>query len=385
MPSTFVKAGSPKPLPARALSGLRFETLRRSRCRDGERRPMNRFKPTIEDVARVAGVSRATASRVINNAPGASDLLRTRVHAAVAELGYQPNENARALASGRQRAVDVIAVTYGPGIGWLGTHPYFSRVLAGMMPVLEGVNAQLRLHAVGHETAAEAIDEIAAGTTLGAVLADITPALASRFYSRCRRTVSMVPTASSVPAMEADNIGGAYAAVTQLHQLGRRRIAAIHGPALNPCAIDRRTGYLQAVRKLGLMEVSADGDFHREGGYHAARQLLERHPAIDAMFIACDLMAAGAIQAITASGRRVPDDVSIIGFDDSIAAVCTNPPLTTMRLPVEDMAVAATRLLLEGSPPPGHRQRFPVDLVVRDSTRAFTAAARAAHPSASEG
>ncbi|SBT43871.1 LacI family DNA-binding transcriptional regulator [Micromonospora narathiwatensis] len=330
---------------------------------------MSRLKPTIEDVARVAGVSRATASRAINNAPGASEPLRARVHAAVAKLGYQPNETARALASGRQRAVDVIVVTYGPGIRWLRAHPYFSRVLAGMMPVLEGANAQLRLHAVGHAAATEAIDEIAANTTLGAVLADITPALANRFYSRCRRTVSMVPTASSVPAMQADNIGGAYAAVNHLHQLGHRRIAAVHGPALNPCAVDRRTGYLRAVRKLGLTEVSADGDFRREGGYHAAKTLIEQHPDIDAMFVACDLMAAGAVQAVTASGRRVPDDVSVIGFDDSIAAVCTNPPLTTMRLPVEDMAVAATRLLLEGTPAPGHRQRFPVDLVVRDSVR----------------
>jgi DNA-binding LacI/PurR family transcriptional regulator len=86
------------------------------------------------------------------------------------------------------------------------------------------------------------------------------------------------------------------------------------------------------------------------------------------MFIACDLMAAGAVQAITAGGRRVPDDVSIIGFDDSIAAVCANPPLTTMRLPVEEMAAAATRLLLEGSPVRGHRQLFPVELIVREST-----------------
>ncbi|WP_345633934.1 LacI family DNA-binding transcriptional regulator [Rugosimonospora acidiphila] len=329
---------------------------------------MSRVRPTIEDVARAAGVSRATASRVINNAPGASGPLRARVSAAVAELGYQPNETARALASGRQRAVDVVAVTYGPGPGWLATHPYFSRVLAGMMPVLERVDAQLRLHAVGLRSSAAAIDEIADNAGLGVVLADITPALAVRVHRRCRRTVSLVPTAPSVPGVEADNIGGAYAAVNELHQRGCRRIAAIHGPAANPCAIDRRTGYRQAVDALGLAELSADGDFRREGGYHAAQRLLEQHPDIDAMFIACDLMAAGAIQAITASGRRVPHDISIIGFDDSIAAVCTNPPLTTMRLPVEDMAAAATRLLLEGTPSAGYRQRFPVDLVVRDST-----------------
>jgi DNA-binding LacI/PurR family transcriptional regulator len=331
---------------------------------------MNSFRPTIEDVARAAGVSRATASRVINNAPGASGLLRSRVQAAVADLGYRPNETARALASGRLGTVDLIAVTYGPGIGWLGTHPYFSRVLAGMMPVLEGIGAQLRLHAVGHHEAAAAIDEIAANATLGAVLADVTPDLAARFYRQCRRTVSIVPTAASVPAVEADNIGGAYAAVSHLHKLGHRRIAAVHGPALNPCAIDRRTGYSRAVQSLGLTEVSAaDGDFDREGGYRAALELLGQYPGIEAMFVACDLMAAGAVQAITASGRRVPDDVSIIGFDDSMAAVCTNPPLTTMRLPVEEMAAVATQLLLHSNPAVGYRQQFPVDLVVRESTR----------------
>ncbi|TDD49986.1 LacI family transcriptional regulator [Kribbella antibiotica] len=330
---------------------------------------MSRNQPTIADVARVAGVSRATASRAINNGPGASEPLRERVRAAVAELGYQPDETARALATGRQRAVDVIAVSYGSSAGWLGTHPYFSRVLAGMMPVLEGVNAQLRLHAVGQENAAEEIEEIAANATLGAVLADITPALATRFHRRSRRVVSMVPTATAVPAVQADNIGGADAAVSRLHELGCRRIAAIHGPDLNPCAIDRRAGYLQAVQRLGLPDLSADGGFLREGGYRAAQQLLAQHPDIDAMFVACDLMAAGAIQAITAGGRRVPDEVSVIGFDDSIAAVCANPPLTTMRLPVEEMAAAATRLLLAGTPATGHRQRFPVELVVRASTR----------------
>src|ERR1700755_3208890 len=118
---------------------------------------MSRVKPTIEDVARVAGVSRATVSRVINNVPGASGPLRARVHDAVVELGYLPNQTARALASGRQRAVDVVAVTYGPGTGWLGVHPYYSRVLAGVLSGLEGVDVHLRIHAVGEAGAVEAI------------------------------------------------------------------------------------------------------------------------------------------------------------------------------------------------------------------------------------
>jgi DNA-binding LacI/PurR family transcriptional regulator len=187
-------------------------------------------------------------------------------------------------------------------------------------------------------------------------------------YRRCRRTVSLVATASSVPALEADNLGGADEAVTRLYSLGYRRIAAIHGPVDNPCAIDRRAGYRRAVRRLGLADLSADGGFHREGGYRAALELLDRSPDIDAVFVACDLMAAGAVQAVTSTGRRIPDDVGIIGFDDSVAAECANPPLSTMRLPVEDMAATATRLLLSGGIPTGYRDRFPVRFVQRQST-----------------
>jgi DNA-binding LacI/PurR family transcriptional regulator len=328
---------------------------------------MYNTKPTIEDVARAAGVSRATASRVLNDLPGASQPTRARVHDAMATLGFRPNETARALASGRQRAIDVIAIADGQEEGWLGVHPYYSRVLAGMMSVLESVDVQLRLHAVTSNASAATIDAIAAGTTAGAVLATVTPAMASQFYRRCRRSVSLVTTSPEVPAIEADNTDGAYAACQYLSGLGRRRIGAVHGPADNPCAIDRKAGYRRAMSELGRPDIGEDGGFLRLGGYQAAQRLLARDPDLDSMFVACDLMAAGAVQAITATGRSVPHDVSIIGFDDSVAAICANPPLTTMRLPVEDMAAAATRLLLAGNIPSGHRQRFMVNLVERQS------------------
>jgi DNA-binding LacI/PurR family transcriptional regulator len=331
-------------------------------------------KPTIDDVARVAGVSRATASRVLNELPGASAPTRARVHDAVTTLGFQPNETARALASGRQRAIDVIAIASGQEEGRLGVHPYYSRVLAGIMSVLEPVDVHLRLHPIAMDASPATIDALAADTTAGAILATVTPAMASRFYRRGRRAVSLVATAAEVPAIEADNIDGAAAASRYLHTLGRRRIAAIHGPADNPCAIDRKAGYRQVMAELGRPDIGEDGGFLRLGGYHAAQRLLQRDPDLDAVFVACDLMAAGAIQAITATGRRVPDDVSIVGFDDSVAAICTNPPLTTMRLPVEDMAAAATRLLLAGTVPSGYRQRFTVELVERQSATTIRAA-----------
>jgi len=331
---------------------------------------MARSKLTIEDVARAAGVSRSTVSRVMNNVPGAAESVRRHVKEIIAELGYVPNQTARALASRQQPAIDVVVVTPVPAIGWISTHPYYSRVLAGIMTVLDGREVQLRLHAVARPDDTDAVDAIARRVTVGAVLADGPPALASRLQQQCRRVVSLVATAQSVPAIEADNAGGAYTAVKYLHQLGRRRIATIHGPDDISCGVSRRAGYLRAVAELGLQDLSAGGAFRREVGFSAARELLDLHPDIDAMFVACDLMGAGAVQAITATGRRLPQDISIVGFDDSIAAVCSNPPLSTMRMPVEDMASAAALLLLDGSVPAGYRQRFPVELIVRESTTA---------------
>jgi DNA-binding LacI/PurR family transcriptional regulator len=325
-------------------------------------------KLTIEDVARAAGVSRSTVSRVMNNRPGANDALRRRVKEVIAELGYVPDQTARALASRQHPAIDVVAVTHGPAIGWLGSHPYYSRVLAGVMTALDGRDVQMRVHIVGHGDAGDAVGTIAERATAGIVLADAPPALASRLWQRCRRVVSLVATIGSVPAIEADNAGGAYAAVRFLHGLGRRRIAAIHGPDDNSCGVNRRAGYVRAIEELGLPDLSDGGVFRRAAGAEAARRLLDRHPDIDAMFVACDLMAAGALQTITAAGRGVPRDISVVGFDDSIAAVCANPPLSTMRMPVEEMAATATRLLLDDAVPSGYRQRFPVELVQRGST-----------------
>ncbi|BCY11726.1 LacI family DNA-binding transcriptional regulator [Actinoplanes sp. L3-i22] len=324
------------------------------------------LKLTIEDVARAAGVSRSTVSRVMNNLPGVNEAVRREVKRIITDLAYVPDQTARALASRQHPAIDVVAVTHGSALGWLGSHPYYSRVLAGVMTVLDGRDVQLRVHSVGDDDAA--VDAIAERATAGIVLADAPPGLAARLRRRCKRVVSLVATANSVPTVEADNAGGAYAAVTFLHGLGRRRIAAIHGPDDTSCGVNRRAGYLRAIEELGLPDLSDGGRFRREVGFDAAHRLLDRYPDLDAMFVACDLMAAGAVQAISATGRGVPHDVSVIGFDDSIAAVCANPPLTTMRMPVEEMAATATRLLLDDSVAGGYRQRFPVELVVRGST-----------------
>ncbi|MBU2663529.1 LacI family transcriptional regulator [Actinoplanes bogorensis] len=329
---------------------------------------MSKAKPTIKDVADRAGVSRSAVSRVMNNEPGASPPVRERVRRAMAELGHVPDQTARALASGRQRAVDVVAVTHGPAIGWLGSHPYYSRVLAGVTDALQGTDVQVRIQVIARPDDLDAADAIATRASVGMVLTDVPAAMTLRLQQQCRRVVSLSATSSLVASIDADNTGGAYAAVEYLHSLGRRHIAEIYGPEQSADARQRRAGYRQATQALNLPTLADGGNFRREDGYAAAQRLLEKHPEIDAMFVSCDLMAAGAVQAITASGRRVPYDVSVVGFDDSIAAVCANPPLTTMRMPVEQMAAAATRLLLDGDVPPSYRQCLPVTLVPREST-----------------
>jgi DNA-binding LacI/PurR family transcriptional regulator len=324
-------------------------------------------KATIDDVARAAGVSRATVSRFLNGRKGVSWTTRQRVLKAAKDLGYHPNETARALATGKPRAVHLVAIDSGPDFA-LGAHPYYSRVLAGAITALETANVQLHTHTISEHRATEHIDAIAASPVAGVILANVTPDLALRFHRRCRNVVSLVPTAPAVPTVEADNIGGAFHAVEHLHALGRRRIAAIHGPAHNTCAIDRRIGYQQATQALELADINAEGGFSREGGHAAALRLLDEHPDIDAIFVACDLTAAGVIHAITTTGRHVPHDICVIGFDDSYIAICNNPTLTTIRLPIEEMATTATQMLLSGTIQAGHRRRFPVELIQRDST-----------------
>jgi DNA-binding LacI/PurR family transcriptional regulator len=327
---------------------------------------MRQIETTIDDVARAANVSRATVSRVLNGRKGVSRASRLRVQQAVNDLGYLPNENARALATGRPRAVHLVAIDSGPCFA-LGAHPYYGRVLEGAINALRVSGVPLHTEMISEDQATDRIDAIA-GSLTGVILANATPELARYIHHRCSNAISLIPTAPGVPVVEADNAGGAFQAVEHLHALGRRRIAAIHGPALNTCAADRRTGYLRATQDFGLADLGAEGGFSREGGNAAALRLLHEYPDIDAIFAACDLAAVGAIHAITNTGRRVPHDICVIGFDDSYVAMCSNPTLTTIRLPLEDMAAAATRMLLTGATVPGLRHRFPVELIQRDST-----------------
>ncbi|WP_433041791.1 LacI family DNA-binding transcriptional regulator [Dactylosporangium sp. CS-033363] len=325
---------------------------------------MSSKRPTLADVAAAAHVSTAAVSRVVNGAPGVSAETREHVRRVIARLGYRPDPAARALANGHGSIVELFIVDE-PGI--FGTSPYYGRVTAGILRELAG-EAQLRVHVVEEHRAAEALRTITA--SVGLVLINVPPGLAEQTYARCERMVSMGPSGRGVPYVDMANEEGAYAAIRHLHETGRRRIAALHGQEGNPCADARRAGYGRAIRELGLADISAIGKLRREAGYELALRLLAEQPGIDAFFVGCDLMATGTMQALADAGRRVPADVAVVGFDDSVIAVSTTPPLSSVHQPVEAMAAAATRALVRRELAPHWRLVFPASLQVRQSSAA---------------
>jgi len=320
------------------------------------------------DVARAAGVSRSTASRAINGQPAVAEDVRTRVLRAVTDLGYHPDSSARALASGRLDVLDLVVVEQDQGA--FSANPFYGRVTAGLLAALAGADVQMRIHVTSAPSAGGVLDDVAGSGSLGTILVNVPGPLAQRFHRRYRRVVSLGRFGDGVPYSETDNARGAALAVGHLVSAGRRVIAAIDGPQWNPCALDRHAGYINSMASAGLSPMWTDGDFRRQGGYTATRRLLDARPDIDAIFAACDLTAAGAIQALAASGRRVPDDVAVVGFDDSVLATITNPTLTSVRQPVEEMTTLAADELLHGRVETGWHQSFPVTLSIRESTGA---------------
>jgi DNA-binding LacI/PurR family transcriptional regulator len=324
-------------------------------------------RPTLADVAAAAGVSKAAVSRVINDAPGVSPQTREHVRGVIARLGFRPDSVARALASGHGDLVELVVVD-DPSV--FGSSPYYGRVTAGILQELAGGTAQLRVHVVEESEAPALLAKVAESASLGVVLSNVSPALAAEFYARCDRVVTLGPSAPGVPFVDAENADGAYAAVQHLYATGRRHIAALHGQDSNPCAEARREGHRRAVRDLGLPDIFAVGKFRRESGYELTKILLDQEPGLDAIFVGCDLMATGAMQALADAGRRVPHDVAVVGFDDSVIAECATPPLSSVHQPVERMAAAATRALVSRQLAPHWRCVFPAALRVRQSSAA---------------
>jgi DNA-binding LacI/PurR family transcriptional regulator len=331
---------------------------------------------TLEEVARAAGVSRATASRVVNGSTTVGLGARESVERAVTQLGYVPNRTARSTTARRSNSIGVIIVE---PTGKVFNDPFFSEVLRGINAGLAERRLQLAM-LLPQSTEEEGRLEhyLVDGHVDGAIIVSLhgDDPLPERLHARGVPVVvaGEPPRGARVNYVDNDNHGGAMAAVSHLIGLGRRNVALINGPLEMPAAASRRLGYLDALRAAGIEprpELEAAGDFTREAGLRALRELLERCPEIDAVFAASDLMAAGALEGLCTAGRQVPAEVAIVGFDDSAVALSTVPALSSVRQSVEMMGRELVSVLLQAVDARDHVLRRVVlatELVVRESS-----------------
>ncbi|WP_433221149.1 GH1 family beta-glucosidase [Microtetraspora malaysiensis] len=303
-------------------------------------------RPTLETVAARAGVSRATVSRVVNGEASVSPEARAIVLRAVQELGYVPNAAARSLVT--QRTDSVALVLSAPRNGG---DALISAVVQYVTGVLEGAGKQITLMlADTAESHRRIIRHVEAGQVDGVVL--VPPDGPDPLAERLARTgvpvvlLGRPAIASLVPYVDVDNAGGAKAATRHLLDRGRRRIGVICGPMDLVAVQDRLAGHLAALHEDGLRPAIALAGPDRQSGGAAARELLSGHPGLNAVFATSDELAIGALEAAREAGLQVPRDLAIVGFDDVHAASCTSPPLTTVRVPTAEQALALARLLL---------------------------------------
>lgn len=327
----------------------------------------------MEDVARVSGVSRGTVSRVLNGGHWVSPEAHAAVERAIRQTGYRINPHARSLATARANSVAFLLTESQTR---LFEDPNFSTLMRGAADALAERDIPLVLLMAGSPGEQRRASEfIQAGHVDGALLVS---SHAGREPFLERFVEAEVPIVScGVPLgferrigyVAADDLGGARDMVAYLRDgAGRRRIATIAGPQDTSGGRDRLEGFRLENGTNGDGRMVAYGDYSRASGRAAMAELLERAPDLDAVFVANDLMAAGAIDALDAAGRRVPDDVAVAGFDDAPVAVETRPAITTMRQPFERIAHEMVRMLGEviaGSP--AGRLTLPTELVRRES------------------
>jgi DNA-binding LacI/PurR family transcriptional regulator len=307
-------------------------------------------RPTLEEVARRAGVSRATVSRVVNGSTTVAAPIREAVRKAVTELGYVPNQAARSLVTHRADSIALILPETTNRV--FSDDQFFPGVIRGVSLELESVDKQLVLMLVGSAAAHERAERYAIAGHVDGVLfaslhgADPLPELLVRAGVPVVCSGRPLATTSRVPYVDVDQLRGVAAAMDHLIETGRRRIATIAGPQDMVAGVDRLAGYRQAMAASDRRSIVAVGDFTHESGAAAMRQLLADEPALDAVFVANDLMAHGALRTLREAGRHVPDDVAVVGFDDIEMARYTDPPLTTVRQPIELIGRTIARQLL---------------------------------------
>ena len=330
-------------------------------------------KVTLKQISEMAQVSPATASRVLNDYPNVSSEIRRRVLDAVQETGYRPNPAARSLARGKSQVFGLIIPKSARN---LFTDPYFARLIEGVAEACKEYDYVLSLivfHTIEDES--RIVSRILRQQSLDGVIVTATQSDDSAVNQLLDANIPFVLVGrqknQNVSFVDSDNHAGAYMAVTHLASLGYQRIATITGPLNNLAAVQRKQGYLQALRDRGLSIEEAligNGNFTETSGYVATQSLLPHKP--DAIFAASDTMALGAIRALTKAGLSVPQDIAIVGYDDLPPALAASPPLTTIRQPIRRagrLAVETLVDLLAHGTEPTRRIILPTELIIRHS------------------
>jgi DNA-binding LacI/PurR family transcriptional regulator len=333
-----------------------------------------RQRPTIYDVARLAGVSTATVSRALNGTGQIAPATRATIEAAVEQLGYRPNTIARSLVT---RSTQTIALLL-PDI----TNPFYAALVSGIQQaaLAEGWTMLLCTTESDAEREEHYLRVLRAKQVDGALVDGLVlPSdRIARFVEEGFPIVCLDRDidSRSIPLVQVDNRLGGRIATQHLIDLGHMRIAHVTGAGELGISDERLAGYRDALTEAGLpvdFQLVEEGRFTDEGGHDAARKLLEGKPDLTAIFAANDLSALGVMNAVAEVGKRVPEDVSVVGFDDLHLSAYTSPPLTTIRQPAVEIATLATAILIgltRGHQAERMRHLLEPELVVRASTQA---------------
>lgn len=332
----------------------------------------------LEDIAKKAGVSRSTVSRVVNEHPNVRADVRQRVLSVIQSTGYHPNAAARTLASQRSWMLGLVLPR---SVSSFFADPYFPRLTQGIAQACNHYDYTLGLFLLGtKEDEEKLLPRVSRKGMLDGIIVQ-----SGEFGDQLIDRLAHLNTplviagrpfqANDVSFIDVDNVSAAYAAVSHLIRVGYKRIGTITGTSTSTASLDRKEGYMKALADRGLSldkSLIVEGDFTEAGGYFAMQLLLPARP--EAIFAASDLMAIGAMRAAREAGLRVPEDIGFVGFDDLPLATISNPQLTTIRQPVYQFGFKAVEILIdliENGTKPARRIIMNTELVIRDSCGAM--------------
>ena len=340
---------------------------------------MAKRRVTSQDVADLAGVSRTTVSLVLNNVEGVNISAETRqkVHQAADQLGYIPNATAQALATQRAKAIGLV-ITRSPH--HIASDTFLSQILSGLLEIVRQHKLRLLIESVEVEHQDRVYLELAQAKHIDGMIL-LTPRIDDAALKKLEEVDSPAVLMgelenSNLPSVDVDNRLAAKRAVQYLTELGHSQIACIsNAPPSYTASPDRVLGYKDAIAEAGIRldeTLIRYADFDPKSGFDQMKDLLRSGKKFTAVFVASDNVAMGAKSALRESGLRIPNDVSIIGFDDIPWAKYSDPPLTTMHLPAQELARTACLTLigmLQGTFPEKRNQILDTELVVRQSCR----------------